>query len=464
MTMIADRTHSELSQYYGSPWVRERIDQFCGAGGLGGLPSALDLAGYGGTRWLHEQEGGPVRRSLQSLASLVEQGADVYRSLADREGTLLGLDLLYAHPSDPYEPYREPARCFDRIENVHREVLAALARGGVRPLVLMSGRGYHYLFRAPAGSPFRRALVALGARRAYGSPEGGAVASDEQRAHDGAGRLLELLVHDVLRAASPLATVPLRLAEVPPPGGGPFACLDLSAYADGVEDAHVRCAFSSDQKALLMRPGCASPSVFVLPVGERPFRELLDVRADPRAASLHAQACSAAIPDVPEAAAWLREYSGSGLAFFHAQFDATSEPERMRHEGDPFDADALPPCASLPLRFPNPWLLHPRHLRTVALVLWSMGWHPRSIAALVRSRYEQDHDWGTLWQRHDAATRATFHARLFCGAAAEGLEDGAFSCGTQAQNGLCRSDACGYDLEPMFRSLRSRRARAEAHA
>ncbi|HET9314762.1 MAG TPA: hypothetical protein VFQ51_04195, partial [Vicinamibacteria bacterium] len=131
---------------------------------------------------------------------------------------------------------------------------------------------------------------------------------------------------------------------------------------------------------------------------------------------------------------------------------------------DLFDSDALPPCASLPLRFPNPWLLHPRHLRTVALVLWSMGWHPRTIAALVRSRYQSDHDWGTLWQRHDANSRASFYARLFCGAAAEGLEDGAFSCGTQAQNGLCRNDACGYDLEPMFQSLRARRARAEAHA
>ena len=116
------------------------------------------------------------------------------------------------------------------------------------------------------------------------------------------------------------------------------------------------------------------------------------------------------------------------------------------------------------MRFPNPWLLQPRHLRTVALVLWSMGWHPRTIAALVRSRYEQDHDWGTLWKRHDAAGRAEFYVRVFCGAAAEGLEDGVFSCGTQAQNGLCLTDGCGYDLEPLFRRLRRQRARDQAHA
>jgi hypothetical protein len=460
MTMIAERTHSELSRYYGSPWVRERIDEFCGSREPGAPPSALDLAGYGGTRWLHEQEGGPVRRPPSALPSLLEQGADVYRSLADRDGTLLALDLLYAHPSDPYEPYREPARCYERIESVHREVLEALGRRGMAPLVLMSGRAYHYLFRAPAGSELRGELRSIGSLR----PDGVWPASDDERAHDGAGRLLELLAHEVLRAAAPLACVPLRIGEVPPPGGGPFACLELSAYADSAENTHVRCAFSSDQKALLMRPGCASPSVFVLPVGQRPYGEVLAVRQDPRAAALWAESVSASIPDVVDASAWMREYRGSGLAFFQAQFDGGSDGGRTAAAAGLFDADALPPCASLPLRFPNPWLLHPRHLRTVTLVLWSMGWHPRTIAALVRSRYETDHDWGALWQRHDAARRASFYARLFCGAAAEGLEDGSFSCGTQAQNGLCRNDACGYDLEPMFRSLRSRRARAESHA
>ncbi len=456
MTMIADRTHAELSRYYGSPAVRARIDEFCGAPGPGAPPSARHLAGYGGTRWLHEPEGGPARRPLAALSQLLDQGADVYRSLADREGTLLAFDLLYAHPSDPYEPYREPARCFERLEGVHREVLAALARRGVTPLVLMGGRGYHYVSRAPAGSDLHRALRSLGARPGR--------SSDAQRAHDGAGRLLELLLHEVMRSASASSSVPLRLAEVPPPGGGPFACLDLAAYADDVADRAVRCAFSSDQKALLTRPGCASACVFVLPIGERPYGELLAVRTDPHAASRWAEAVPAAIPDVAEAPGWLRDYSGSGLAFFHAEFDAAGEAGTLTHADELFDAEALPSCASLPLRFPNPWLLHPRHLRTVSLALWSMGWHPGAIAALVRSRYERDYDWGSLWQRHDAGTRAAFHVRLFCGAAAEGLEDGAFSCETQAQNGLCRHDGCGYDLAPMFRGLRSRRARSEAHA
>lgn len=457
MTMAADRTHFGLAGYYGSPVVRQRIAEFCGAREPGGPLSALDLAGYGGTRWLREPEGGAVRRPLSSLSSLAEQGADVCRSLADTEGTLLLLDLGYAHPSDPNEPYRDPAGCFGRLEPVHREVLAAFARRGVAPLVLMTGRGYQYLMRAAAGGSFQAGLVRLGAR-----PE--RLALDMERAHEGAGRLLEVLVHEVLCAAAPRTDAALRLADVPPVGGGPFVCLDLSAYSDPLSYRHLRCAFSSNQKALITRPGCASPFVVVLPCGERPFRELLPLRSDLLAAERLAEQQCAAIPDVTDAEAWLREYAGSGLAFFHAEFDAAPAAAWSRGPEDPFDPDALPPCAGLPLRFPNPWLLQPRHLRTVALVLWSMGWHPRSIAALVQSRYEQDHDWGTLWQRHDAASRAEFHARLFCGAAAEGLEDGTFSCDTLAQKGLCRTEGCGYDLAPLLRRLRRQRARDQAHA
>ena len=69
MTMIAERTHFELSRYYADPWVRERIGEFCGAREPGAPPSAAHLAGYGGTRWLHEPEGGPVRRASSSFTT-----------------------------------------------------------------------------------------------------------------------------------------------------------------------------------------------------------------------------------------------------------------------------------------------------------------------------------------------------------------------------------------------------------
>jgi hypothetical protein len=72
-----------------------------------------------------------------------------------------------------------------------------------------------------------------------------------------------------------------------------------------------------------------------------------------------------------------------------------------------------------------------------------MGWHPRSIAALVRSRYEQDHGWEPPFTRYDAASRARFYVRLLCGAVADGLESSRdFTCENQELRGLCEGVRC----------------------
>jgi hypothetical protein len=45
----------------------------------------------------------------------------------------------------------------------------------------------------------------------------------------------------------------------------------------------------------------------------------------------------------------------------------------------------------------------------------SLGWHPRHIAGLIRSKYERDYGWGGKWHRYDATSRADFYTRLFAG-------------------------------------------------
>jgi len=161
----SERTHTALAEYHSSPDVRERISEYCGGAGWSlGTFTALDTAGYGGRRWLNEPEGAPVRFPLSSLPALAAEGADVCRSLADAGGTLLLLDLDYESPSDRGEPYRDPQRCFGRLEPVHQALRAAFARRGLSPLVLMTGRGYHYVMRAPAGGALQQGLAELGAR------------------------------------------------------------------------------------------------------------------------------------------------------------------------------------------------------------------------------------------------------------------------------------------------------------
>jgi hypothetical protein len=103
----------------------------------------------------------------------------------------------------------------------------------------------------------------------------------------------------------------------------------------------------------------------------------------------------------------------------------------------------MPACLRVPLGDPNPLLLRPACLRSIALGLWGLGWHPRSIAAIVASRFEQDRGWNPPFTRYDAVSRAEFYVRAFCGAVADGLDcAAAFTCETQSGRGLCESMRC----------------------
>src|SRR6185436_10497493 len=107
-----------------------------------------------------------------------------------------------------------------------RRAFAAL---GLAPLCLLTGRGYHFTLRAPRGTPLYGDLVGAGAPtaalqeryRARGAA-GDAGALERGFAHDGAGRLLEHFAHGVLARLRGRTEVPVTLADVPPPGRGPF--------------------------------------------------------------------------------------------------------------------------------------------------------------------------------------------------------------------------------------------------
>ena len=89
---------------------------------------------------------------------------------------------------------------------------------------------------------------------------------------------------------------------------------------------------------------------------------------------------------------------------------------------DRLTEEDLPACVRTPLDHPNPLLLRPACLRSVTLGLWGLGWHPRSIAGIVASRFGQEHGWSPSFTRYDAASRAQFYVRTFCAALADGLD------------------------------------------
>jgi hypothetical protein len=412
-----------------------------------------------------------VAATPEHLPRLWSEGADVCRSLADRGGTLLHLDVDYVNPAAGAEPYLDPAGVFERLEPLYRVTWAAFLRHGVEPLAVMTGRGYHFMVRVPAGTAFHDALVRIGRRvpglaRYYESRWGSVLpgAVRDGCAHEGAGRLLEHLAHEIIRDQRERQELPLSLTDAPVVPESPFAVLDLTAYADPLFERHVRCAFSANQKAWM--GGVAPPGLpFVLALPRRAEDDLallLGAREDPAWAAALATCTPAAIPDAPGGALdWIRHYEESRLARFHRELDAGPrlDPSIWPFTYDQLDLGDLPACVRGPLASPNPALLQPVYLRTVALALWGQGWHPASVAALVRSRYEKGHDWGDLWQRYEPRSRAEFYVRIVCGAAAGGLDQAEdFTCDSQRRRGGCDGPGCGHELRRFFPRQEARRA------
>lgn len=417
------------------------------------------MAAYGGTRRLTQADGAPVEGENRDWPTILAEGADACRSFLDRAGTLLQLDVDYVNPGDPSEAYRQPEVTFARLEPVYAAVRNRLEEYGAPVSVLMTGRGYHFTLRAPFASPFHAALVAAAPALSSDSPapRGRGATDAAIQGHEGAGRFLEHLAHRVRHDLRGGTEVPVTLADVPPPNGGAFVCLDLTAYADPISERCARCAFSSNQKSGMLQAAPERPFVIVLPRGRtRSYSDLLAIREDPDAAADAASTAHAAIPDVTAAPRWVEDYQTGDVSRFHREFDGgpQADASTWSFTYDTVDPRDWPPCIGVPLTIPNPLLLKPVHLRSVSLGLWALGWHPRSIAGLIRSKYERDFRWGGLWTRYDAAKRAEFYVRVFCGAAADGLEScGDFTCATQGGRGLCQDAVCYGEQRQLFEWL-----------
>ena len=451
-----------IRSYYRSQAVQARLAEFCGGHAKNpGSFSSWGLAGFGGVSRRFEADGGPVAFPNGELPRLCEEGADICRSLADRGGTLLVLDVDYVSSRAPEDPFIDPRTIFSRLEPVHRAIQELFGAHGINPRVVATGRGYHFAFRALAGGAFCKALVAIGARAVSSNrhsvpPEIDADwALELERGHEGAGRVLEHVAHRIVHGLRNRTEIPVTLADLPPPGGGPFICLDLSAHGDPLFTRHLRCAFSTNQKAGIWGTRGA-PFVFALPRENEPLEELLRCRTDVRAAQRWAVASRATIPDVVQGTGLLDDYRHGAVARFHREFDTSSDDSPAVWPGTTVDlAEAgMPGCVVAPFERPNPLLLRPPCLRTVALGLWAMGASPRSIANLVRREYEKNHGWRPSFSNYDPASRANFYIRVLCGALADGLDSpDAFTCETQDKRGLCEPSRCSDHGRRLFSTL-----------
>lgn len=451
--------------------VRERIAEYCG--GVEGdflTFTAEYLVGYGEflcKEGLSQEEF--LSTSQNEFFWILERGLDIFRSIWDRQSILSVLDIEYFNLDYPGEPYLYPEETFEKLEPVYDAVLTVFHKLNIIPLVIMTGRGYHFTSRVALGTETEKKLEEIGKIEdtlagKYATSSGRrhrSVSYFHGRVFDGMGRLMEYLAHLVMKEARGKMSIPVVCTEVacePGRKGREAISLDLSMYGDPIYLRDVRCPFSSYQKHKVKRHKVGNevsertPVIVALPRrGLESLPELLKIRQNFHKAIEYAAMGNTGIPDQSKGFENLiRSYRRSRLYQFHKYFDS-EEHNAYWDWGktyDRYDLQSLPPCVSHALSVPNDHLLKPTNLQILTKVLSGMGWHPKHIAGLIRSKFERDYGWGNFWLKYDAATRADFYVRTFAGLLCDGSLDGdEINCLSHRSKGYCWRPDCGFDLE-----------------
>ncbi|MBI2856900.1 MAG: hypothetical protein HYX95_01150 [Chloroflexi bacterium] len=445
-------------EYYQSSAVRARVIEYCGS--RLDDPSTCTAWFLIGSNEATVGLGIPRREDTFTPADMdvpLGRGVDLFRSVWDRKSTVAFLDIDYQNTDFPDHAFHNPSEAFAGLEPAFAALRAELARFGIRHVALMTGQGYHFAWSIADGGEADVGLRSQGdlpatleAKYRYDHPfSDDVVPLDKGRGHAGLGLVLEYLMQLVLRrtyaTGADLPAVATGLVVGSWRRGREAVSLDLSAYGDPLYMRYTRCAFS-----LYHAPSRPGFSLVCLPRLAQSWCDLLPVRGDLALAAEFAQEADASIPDASAGTARLiKEYLSSDLRRFHLYFASGrhDEPAVWPRTYEALDLRSFSPCVAWPLRCPSSVLADPANIQNVSRVLVSAGWHPRSVAGLIRSKFERDYGWGVNWLYYDAATRADFYVRLFCGLIATGLDDlRDFNCVSHQEKGYCPKPWCGFNL------------------
>jgi hypothetical protein len=454
--------------------VRARIAEFLGAGPNGASAKAVYIASADEKS---HQPSSP--RALSELGTCLHDNLEIFRSLWDRESLLVDLDIGYINFDDAAQAYTGFERTFTLQEPLRKGIERALLSYGITPLHLLSGRGHHFLWRIRRNSVCFERLAGLERlplalqqqyRRTYG-PSGDIVDPALGKAFAGLGQVIEFFAAEMKRLSAPESEVPIELSAIevgPGESGREMISFDISQYGDPLPTRYTRVAYSRHLRmpqwrgAIREEMSSDSPILFAIPLFEMNLSEALQAMHDPKAVIKLASYAPAKIPDCAEGTEnLLNSYLSSNLALFHCDYYAEDPepPERWPETYDRMDLDQLPSCTRFALENPNPLLLRPAYLRKTVLTLLSLGWHPRHISGLIRSRFERDFGWGNYWSNYDPTTRAEFFTRVFAGLVVANYDDLVdFNCCSAQEEKLCLQTNCQYNLERFKTSLLNRRA------
>ena len=465
-------TLEDRRAYCGNQNVRARIHEFFGDRGAEGYGAVFLAAG--------REDGAHYREPLpvEELPSWLDRGAELNRSLWDRDSLIAHLDLEYVNFDDPAYAFLNEERIFALQAPVVATASELLASFGIHPLKLMTGRGYHFIWRISRTSKAfadlaRFGHVAASLKCLYATeraPTGEHVPPELGAAFAGLGLVMEFVAHKIKKRAAPQCEVPVELGAIEI-GGGPHGremiSVDITEYADPLCSRVTRAPFSVYLKPTQQRAGIGDRIVegilplLIIPIGDLGMSDALAVKHDPSAAASLAATALAVIPDASrETKRLIKAYQRSRLARFHAEFYSQEHdaPALWPETYDRTPFEMLPPCARVILEHPNDLLLRPGCAERVVRVLLALGWHPRHIAGLIRSKYERDHGWGDQWAGYDPATRADFFARVFAGLLVAGVDDLVdFNCQSGREEGICFVEHCPDNLLRFRSSLLDRR-------
>jgi hypothetical protein len=447
-----------LRKVWRDPTVRQRIVEYLGGHHLRDATCAflgqLDA----------ENPAMFQRQPPEALDRLLEEGGELARSLEDRQSMLIHLDVEYVNFDDPAEAYLNATRIFRLQEPLVEAIEAQLLEFGIRYLHLVTGQGHHFVWRIPRKSAVARAISRLAICT---PPDPSAPAADPLFPH--IALLMEHFAHLVKNAAAPHCEIPVEITaqQVGSTASGmrEMLSIDLSEYGDPLPSRMIRIPYTVYRKpwisGLIDRMGIEDRvnEFFTLPLHEMGLSQLLKLRHQPAKIIALARRAGVNIPLQEKGTARLMDsYLRSPLCAFHRSFHAISQdhPSLWAAGYDRTPVAALPPCAAHVLTEPNDWLLKPSGIQLVTRCLLAVGWHPRHIAGLVRSKFANpSYGWGDKWRDYDPAMRAEFYVRLFAGQIATGLDTGVdFNCVSQQEKHFCWNP-CGCSLVPFRENLHS---------
>ena len=467
--MVSNKELSELISYYRSGCVRGRMDDYCNFS-TKKQPSCEYLVGFGETLKRIGYQRPIMVVPTDRMDELIDVGLDLFRSVWDREGTLSILDIEYFSLDSLAPLYTDQVRYFEIMEPTFRAITDLFDEYGIPHLNNNTPSGYHFESKLPFATRAHGKLEKIGfleetLKSQYASlPESDGKCT--RRMTDAAalgysaiGRLMEFFCHRVMLAARAHSELPITIADTAPgttARGREGISLDITQYGDNLNMRSIRLAYSGHQKHKVyvnrvgMEVANGTPIYACVPRGKLGIEEIYDVRRSLESAREYAETVPAAIPRASRG--WSRlvdDYRASPLFAFHRQFDSIRHEPRRRWDQTYLNLELkrMPACVAMPLMNANPWLLMPTNILTVCRYFFSLGWHPKHIAGLLKAYYSQGPFWSIDWQHYNVEVRANFWARVYCGMIAMGvdtLDD--FDCGAQAEKEFCPKPLCGHDL------------------